>query len=43
MCELFNVRLGGILAESSEALADLLLLDLSIASVVKQVKGFLEF
>lgn len=42
MGELFDVRLGGVLAQGTQALADLLLLDLSIASVVKEVEGFLK-
>ena len=41
--ELFDVRLGRVLAQSSEALADLLLLDLAITTIVEQVEGLLEF
>lgn len=43
MCEFFDIRLGRVLAQGAQALADLLLLDLSIAPVVEQVEGFLEF
>lgn len=43
MCELLNIRLGWVLSQGTEAFADLLLLDLSIASVVEQVEGFLKF
>lgn len=43
MCELLDVRLSRILAQCAEALSDLLLLNFSIASVIKQVEGFLEF
>lgn len=43
MSELFDIRLGWVLAQGTQALADLLLLDLSIASVVEQVEGFLKF
>lgn len=42
MCELLDVGLGRVLTQRAQALADLVLLDLSIASVVKQVEGFLE-
>lgn len=41
--ELLHVRLGRVLAESAQALADLLLLDLAIAAVVEQVERLLEF
>lgn len=42
MCELLDVGLGRVLTQRAQTLADLVLLDLSIASVVKQVEGFLE-
>lgn len=41
--ELLHVRLGRVLAEGAQALADLLLLDLAIAAVVEQVERLLEF
>lgn len=41
--ELLHVRLGRILAQRAQALADLLLLDLAIAAVIEQVEGLLEF
>lgn len=41
--ELLHVRLGRILAQGAQALANLLLLDLAIATVVEQVEGLLEF
>jgi len=43
MCKLLHIRLGGILAQSTQALANLLLLDLAITTIVEQVEGFLEF
>lgn len=43
MSELFNVRLCRILPKSAQALADLLLLNFAIASVIEQVEGFLKF
>lgn len=43
MCELLDVRLSWVLAQCAKTLADLMLLDLAIASVVKEVEGFLEF
>lgn len=41
--ELLHVRLGRVLAEGAQALADLLLLDLAVAAVVEQVERLLEF
>jgi hypothetical protein len=42
VCELLNIRLSRILTQGTKALANLLLLDFSVASIVKQVEGFLE-
>lgn len=41
--ELLHVRLGRVLAERSQTFADLLLLDLAIATVVEQIERLLEF
>jgi hypothetical protein len=41
--EFFHIRFGRILAQSTQAFANLLLLDFAIASVVEEVEGFLEF
>jgi hypothetical protein len=43
VCEFLNIRLSWVLPQGTEALTDLLLLDFSIAAIVKQVEGFLEF
>lgn len=41
--ELLHVRLGRVLAKGSQTFADLLLLDLAIATIVEQVECLLEF
>jgi hypothetical protein len=43
MGKLLDVTLCRILTKCTKALADLLLLNFSIAPVVEQVEGFLEF
>lgn len=42
MCKLLDIRLGRILAESAKTLADLMLLNFAIATVVEEVEGLLE-
>lgn len=41
--ELLHIRLSRILAQGAQTLANLLLLDLSIAAVVEQIESLLEF
>lgn len=43
MRELLYIGLGWILAKRTEAFANLLLLDLAVATIVEQVEGFLKF
>lgn len=43
MSELLDVRLGGILSESSQGVANLRDVDLSVAAAVEQLKRLLEF
>lgn len=42
MCELLDIWFRWILPQSSEAFSDLLLLDLSIASIIEKIESFLE-
>lgn len=43
MGKLFHVRLGRVLTQCTEAFANLLLLNLSIATIVEEIESFLEF
>lgn len=42
MCKLLDIRLSWVLAQSAKTLANLMLLDLSITTIVEEVEGFLE-